>query len=134
MTLKSLLFVAMAVLISATALANTDPGNGENGAKKCDLLGGVYSSDTKKPIHKVTVTAYSANKKEKTAVTDSNGNYSFDSLKPGTYKFVFEKSGYKKQTHEKTITRVDEAYELNIKLQAQSSLDFMPGPSQFFDF
>ncbi len=134
MKIKSLLLVALAVMFSAVALANPDPGTGENGVKKCDLLGGVYSDDTKKPIHKVTVTAYSANKKEKVAVTDSNGNYFFDELKPGTYKFVFEKSGYKKLTKEKTITRVDEAYELNVKLQAQSGMDFMPGPSQFFDF
>ena len=134
MKIKSLLLVALAVMFSAVALANPDPGTGENGVKKCDLLGGVYSYDTKKPIHKVTVTAYSANKKEKVAVTDSNGNYFFDELKPGTYKFVFEKSGYKKLTKEKTITRVDEAYELNVKLQAQSGMDFMPGPSQFFDF
>ena len=35
-------------------------------------------------------------KKEKVVITDGTGAYSFDDLKPGVYKFVFEKEGYKK--------------------------------------
>ena len=133
MKFRSLLLVCFALTVSLFAAANTTPGNGE-GTGKCDLLGGVIDSDSKKPLGNVTVTAYTQNKKEKVVVTDSNGNYSFDELEPGTFKFVFEKSSYKKLTKEKTIVRVNEAFELNVQLEGHSSYDFMPGPSQFFDF
>jgi len=90
MKLKTLL---VTVLFSAAALcarANTSPGAGEeNENKKNDIAGGVIHADTKKPLLNVSVTAYSANKKEKVVITDANGNYSFCELKSGTYKLVF---------------------------------------------
>jgi len=109
-----------------------DPGAGEK-VKKTDISGGVVDTDSKKPISNVSVTAFAFNKKEKVVFTDVNGNFSFDDLKPGTYKFVFEKTGYKKQAREKTLVRVDEALLLNISLEEHSTFDFMPGPSHFFD-
>lgn len=108
--------------------------NGEENIKKSDVMGGVFNYDTKKPLSHVSVTAYSNTKKEKVIVTDSHGNFSFNDLKPGTYRFVFEKEGYKKVIKEKYIARADEAQQLNIHMQEHASFDFMPGPSQFFDF
>jgi hypothetical protein len=125
----------MAFLFSIDVFATDetpDPGAGEK-VKKTDISGGVVDTDSKKPISNVSVTAVALNKKEKVAFTDVNGNFSFDDLKPGTYKFVFEKTGYKKQAREKTLVRVDEALLLNISLEEHSTFDFMPGPSHFFD-
>ena len=119
------------IILSCTAKANA--GRGEN-MKKKEIAGSVYHQNSKKPLANVTVTAYLANKKEKVAVSDANGNYSFDELKPGVYKFIFEKSGYKKQVKDKTVIRVDEEVELNIDLEEHTSFDFMPGPGHFIDF
>ena len=126
-------FILLSCLISALSF-NASANTGEENARKSDIVGGVFTMDTKKPLSNVSVTAYSSSKKEKVIVTDSNGNFSFNDLKPGTYRFVFEKEGYKKVTREKYIARADEAQQLNIKMEEHASFDFMPGPSQFFDF
>jgi uncharacterized GH25 family protein len=133
MKLKFLLFACFFTAFSFIANA-APPGTGEENAKKNDVMGGVIHFETKKPISNVSVTAYANSKKEKVVLTDVNGNYSFTDLKPGTYRFVFEKDGYKKTTKEKYIVRADEAQQLNIQLEEHASFDFMPGPSQFFDF
>jgi hypothetical protein len=128
---KYLLLSCFITILSFVASANT----GEENAKKSDVVGGVFTLDSKKPLGNVSVTAYSNAKKEKVILTDSHGNYSFNDLKPGmTYRFVFEKEGYKKVIKEKYIARVDEAQQLNIQMEEHASFDFMPGPSQFFDF
>lgn len=127
---KILSILSFLIIISCSAKANT--GKGEPFKKK-EIVGSVYNQGSKKPVANVTVTAYLANRKEKVATSDANGNYSFDELKPGVYKFTFEKNGYKKQTKEKTI-RVEEEVELNIYLEEHTSFDFMPGPGHFIDF
>jgi hypothetical protein len=134
MRFKLLLLSCFAACISLAAKANTDPGHGEESAKKSDLAGGVFHSESKKPLVSVVVTAYTGNKKEKVVLTDSNGNFSFDELKPGTYKFVFEKDGFKKVSRERTISRVDEGLQVKVQLEEHNSFDFMPGPSHFFDY
>ncbi|MFN2437968.1 MAG: carboxypeptidase-like regulatory domain-containing protein [Chitinophagaceae bacterium] len=131
---KLLLLSFFTVLISLSAKAGITPGDDTETTRKQDVVGGVYDNTSKKPLSNVSVTAYLVAKKEKTVLTDANGNYSFDDLKPGTYKFVFEKDGFKKVSKEKIIARVDEAYQVNISMDQYNSFDFMPGPSQFFDF
>ena len=133
---KFLFALTTMVLVSCYAQANdnTTPGTGEE-SRKTDIAGGVYNSETKKPISNVSVVAYdAANKKEKAVVTDSQGNFSFEDLKPGTYKFVFQKDGYRKVTREKTISRIDEALDMNISMDEHDAIDFTPGPGQFFNF
>jgi hypothetical protein len=135
--MKSKWLLTLSIVIaslSASASDDLPPGTGENDVKKSDVAGGVYHQESKKPLGNVNVIAYSNNKKEKAVVTDAQGNFSFEDLKPGTYKFVFEKDGFKKVTREKTISRVDEACQLNISMEEHNSFDFMPGPSSFFDF
>ena len=135
MKYKLLLLSFFTALISLGAKAGiTPPGDDVETIRKQDVVGGVYDNNSKKPLSNVSVTAYLVAKKEKTVWTDANGNYSFDDLKPGTYKFVFEKDGFKKISREKIIARVDEAYQVNINMDQHNSFDFMPGPSQFFDF
>lgn len=133
--MKSKLFF-LTLVFTATAFAaranNTDPTNGEE-SKKTDIAGGVIHTDTKKPLSNVSVTAYSAAKKEKVVYTDANGNYSFNELRAGTYKLVFEKSGYKKITREKVIIRPDEGCQLNIEMDNEDEMQILPGSLFNFD-
>jgi hypothetical protein len=129
---KFLLLVVCLFGFVAAKATGDDPGNGKG--KKDDLVGMVTHSDSKKPIRDVTVTAYLVSKKEKMVVTDDAGNFSFDELKPGTYKFVFEKSGYKKVTKEKIVVKTDEGFQLNIEMIENGGYDIMPSPFHFSDF
>lgn len=115
------------------ARANTDPDPSRAKGKKDDLLGVVMQD--KKPLKDVNVTAYLVSKKEKTVLTGEDGNYAFDELKPGTYKFVFEKAGFKKVVKEKVVIRTDEAFQLNIEMIAETNtFDLVPSPLHFTDF
>src|SRR5688500_2391577 len=137
MKLKTILLSCLLVFISAIAKANTDPLNTDPSdasetSKKDEINGSVYHIETKKPLTNVSVTAYlSANKKEKIIFSDNNGNYAFDDLKPGTYKFVFEKNGYKKVTREKIIIKTDEGFQLNVEMSEEKDFDFVPGAFHF---
>ncbi len=64
-------------------------------------------------------------------VTDEDGNFAFDELKPGTYKFIFEKAGFKKVTKEKVVVKTDEAFQLNIEMIESNDFDLMPSPFHF---
>jgi hypothetical protein len=133
--MKSKLFFLTIALTAAafTASANsTDPTNGEE-SKKTDITGGVVNVDTKKPIGNVSVTAYSAAKKEKVVYTDANGNYSFDELRAGTYRLIFEKTGYKKLTKEKVLIRPDEGCQLNVEMDNEDEMQILPGSLFNFD-
>lgn len=116
------------------AKASTTPEEAA-ATKKADIIGGVHHSETKKPLASVTVTVYSAQKREKVVFTDNNGNYNFADLKEGTYKFVFEKEGYKKVTKDKVVVGGVAGIELNIQMTEHSTFDFMPsGPFHISDF
>ena len=67
-------------------------------------------------------------------LTDDEGGFAFDELKPGTYKFVFEKAGFKKVTKEKVVVKTDEAFQLNIEMIETGNFDLMPSPFHFSDF
>jgi hypothetical protein len=132
--MKFKLFFLTIVLTAAAFTAsanNTDPTSEET--KKTDIAGGVIHTDTKKPLSNVSVTAYSAAKKEKVVYTDANGNYSFDELKAGTYKLVFEKTGYKKIVREKVIIRPDEGCQLNVEMDSENEMQILPGSLFNFD-
>lgn len=122
---KFLLLISIFILGSMIAKANTDPG------KKDDIMGSVINAEGKKPLKDVCITAYLSSKKEKVVITDGSGLYSFDDLKPGVYKFVFEKEGYKKVVKEKVTVKVDEGFQLDIEMLQDSAADVMPSPSHF---
>jgi 5-hydroxyisourate hydrolase-like protein (transthyretin family) len=88
-----------------------------------EVAGNIVDVDSKKPISEVTVTAYSANKKEKFVITDEWGRFVFDELKTGIYKLVFEKEGYRK----------DETFQMRIEMIEADGFDLLPSPFQFFD-
>jgi hypothetical protein len=132
MKFKLLLLTLLFSAIAFVASANNGPGNGED-SKKTDIAGGVINGDSKKPLSNVVVTAYTNSKKEKAVTTDNTGSYSFNDLKPGTYKLVFEKSGYRKVTKEKVVIRGDEGCQLNIEMDEESEFPLLPG-QLFSDF
>ncbi|HEU4472691.1 MAG TPA: carboxypeptidase-like regulatory domain-containing protein [Flavisolibacter sp.] len=133
MKIKLLLLTILFCTVAGVASANNNPPNNGEETKKTDIAGGVIHADNKKPLGNVSVTAYSNSKKEKVVVTDGNGNYSFSDLKPGTYRLVFEKSGYRKVTKEKVTIRSDEGCQLNIEMDEEAEFRIMPG-QLFSDF
>lgn len=119
----------------SAANANTGDPNPANGkGRKDELNGMVTHSDSKRPLKAVTVTAYLVSRKEKMVMTDDEGGFAFDELRPGTYKFVFEKEGYKKVTRDKVTVKTDEGFRLNIEMMENSDYDIMPSPFHFSDF
>ena len=132
MKLKLTLLTCFIVFATAFSKANTTTLGIDDKEKKDEINCGVFHTETKKPLTNVSVTAYlTANKKEKTVVSDGNGNYAFSDLKPGTYKFVFEKDGYKKVSKEKIIIKTDDGFQLNIEMAEEKDFDFMPGAFNF---
>ncbi|HVZ55018.1 MAG TPA: carboxypeptidase-like regulatory domain-containing protein [Chitinophagaceae bacterium] len=132
--MKSKLFLILLIALLGSGLvraSETEPGDGSG--KKYDLNGSVVQGESKKPIKNVNVTAYLSSKKEKVVITDGNGNYAFDDLKPGTYKFVFEKDGFRKVVREKVVIKTDEAFQLNIEMIENNDFDLVPTPFHFTD-
>ncbi len=122
--------LAISLLGFAVAKAS-DGGPGPGDGKKDDVNGTVINSENKKPLEGVTVTAVLISKKEKIVMTEEDGGYAFDELKPGTYKFIFEKAGFKKITKEKVVVKTDEAFQLNIEMIENSDYEIMPSPFHF---
>lgn len=118
----------LSLLCSGAAFAG-GPGNPDaKCCKKNDVAGGIIHAQTKKPLSNVSITAYSTSRKEKVIVSDNNGNYDFNELKPGTYKLVFEKQGFNKIIKDRIIIRPDEGLMLNIEMsEVASDFQILPG-------
>ena len=128
---KIFLLATSFILISLISRAGNKCNGGPEPGKKEDIMGSVVNADNKKPLKDVMVTAVLASKKEKTVLSDCNGGYSFNDLKPGVYKFIFEKEGYKKVVKEKMIAKVDDGFQMDIEMIQEQSTDVMPSPSHF---
>lgn len=98
------------------------------------MAGMVMHAENKRPLKDVNVTAYLVSKKEKAVLTDEVGSYAFEELKPGTYKFVFEKAGFRKVTKEKVVIKTNEAFQMNIEMIENKDFDLIPSPLHFSDF
>ena len=135
MRLKTILLTGAGILFFAIAKAgNVSPCNNETPGKKVnDINGSVVVVSSKKPIENVSVTAYYTSKKEKVVITDCNGNYAFDDLRPGVYKFVFEKEGFKKVVKENITIKPDEVFLLNIEMMTSGETKLFPSPLHFMD-
>jgi Carboxypeptidase regulatory-like domain len=123
-------FLLLAITLLGFVAAKAHNGPGGDG-KKDELNGFVIHSESKKPLKDVSVTAVLASKKEKIVLTEGDGSFAFDELKPGTYKFIFEKAGFKKITKEKVVIKTDEAFQLNIEMIESNDFDIMPSPFSF---
>ena len=102
-----IILLSLGLLGFAVANASTEPAPC-SGMRQVDEVNGIIiHSENKKPLKDVSITAYLVSKKEKAIHTDEDGGYSFDELKPGTYKFVFEKAGFKRVTKEKVVIKTN---------------------------
>jgi hypothetical protein len=129
------LAIALFGFIAAKA-NNSNPaiGPGPGDGKRDEINGTVIHADTRKPLKDVSVTAILVSKKEKIELTDEDGNFAFDELKPGTYKFIFEKAGFKRITKEKVVIKTDEAFQLNIEMIEANDIEVLPSPMHFNNF
>ena len=96
-----------------------------------NLFGKVLREDSKRPLQNVTVTAILLSKKEKYTITDTDGEFGLEELKPGTYKIIFEKDGYRRVVRDKVNVKLNEPIELNIEMEY---LNYNLVPSPFFFF
>ncbi|MBE2229043.1 MAG: carboxypeptidase regulatory-like domain-containing protein [Chitinophagaceae bacterium] len=123
---QKLLLFLFCLLGGFVANAADDPGNG---SRKDECNGTVLQAGNRKPLKDVSVTAYnSQSKKEKIVSSDEQGVFAFDDLKPGVYKFVFEKTGYKKVTKEKVVIKTDETFQMQIEMIEMGDYDILPSP------
>ena len=129
---RLLLLFAICIMGCLQSKAGTiDPGN--PGKSINEVAGNIVDGESKKALKEVTVTAYSANKKEKFVITDEFGRFEFDELKTGTYKLVFEKEGYRKVIKHNVSVKTDETFQLRIEMLEADGFDLMPSPFNFFD-
>lgn len=129
---KILLLISTFVFAAIFAKASGNVTNcGNPSPSKREDIGGSVHSDTKKPLKDVSITAYLDSKKEKVVLTDGCGSFSFDDLKGGVYKLVFEKQGFKKVVKENVVIKVDEAFQLNIEMVEDAEQDILPSPMHF---
>jgi Carboxypeptidase regulatory-like domain len=126
---KQLILIVIGVLVGLAGYANT---GSKDKKEDPDMIGSITFTETGKPLKDVNVTAYNVSKKEKVAVSDVNGNFSLIDLKPGVYKFVFQKDGFQKVVREKIVLKINEDYQLNIQMAEDESIfDLMPSPLRF---
>src|SRR4026209_2983872 len=125
-------FLLLTISLFGFAAAKANAG-GPGEGKKDELNGIVIHSESKKPLKDVSVTAILVSKKEKVVVTDEEGSFAFDELKPGTYKFIFEKAGFKRITKEKVVIKADEGFQMKIEMIENSDFDIMPSLLHFSD-
>lgn len=137
MNIKKLLyacFLAFAGLLSQTAAANNclkPPNNGSE--SKNEIMGSVYSQENRKPLRDVVVTAFhTAQKKEFRAVTDQQGNFSFNDLKPGMYRLSFDREGYRKVNRDKVLVKTDDGFQINVGMEEDNDFEWMPGTFNFY--
>ena len=123
-------FFLLAISFLGFAVANASDGDdpGRGNGKKDDLNGTVIHSESKKPLKDVSVTAVLISKKEKIVMTDDEGSFAFDELKPGTYKFIFEKAGFKRITKDKVVVKTDEGFQLNIEMIENNDYEIISSP------
>jgi len=134
MKIKTIL-MAVGLLSGGLGYAADEPSPADEcKAKKSDIEGMVVHGENKKPLKDVSITAYLISRKEKAVYTDDLGSYSFDALKPGTYKLVFEKAGFKKVTRDKVVIKTEEVFRLNIEMIESKDFDLVPSPLHFADF
>ena len=130
---RILLLIAICMLgyvqSKASGIDPVTPGPG----KINEVAGSIIDGESKKALQNVTVTAYSATKKEKYVLTDEFGRFEFDELKTGIYKLVFEKDAYRKVVREKVTIKADETFQMRIEMIEADGFDLMPSPFQFFD-
>jgi len=134
--MKAMRLILTAGLILSVLIAQADGGGGRkdrigkiNGE---DIYGYVTDAGTDKPLKDVTITAILLSRKEKITVTGITGEFGMDELKPGTYKLVFEKDGFKKVIKEKVTVKPNTSIQVNVEM-ADKDYDVGLSPFRFME-
>ena len=123
--------IVLLVCCSFFSFANSG-GGGKDKKEDPDMNGLITEAETGKPMKDVNITAYSNSKKEKAATSNANGSFTLADLKPGIYKFVFQKDGFEKVIREKMVLKAKEDYQLIIQMSEEENIfDMMPSPLRF---
>ncbi len=130
LVMKPKFFLLAASLVFFVFISKAS-GNKPCHGKKGDVSGNVINASDKKPLKDVSITAYLFSKKEKVVLTGGCGTYALDDLKPGAYKIVFEKEGFKKVTKEGINVSASEIFQLDIEMLREDPVILMPSPSHF---
>lgn len=106
-----------------------DPGN----AIDPELVSGsVRHAGKDKPLKDVLITVFEeSSSKSRTVLTDEEGVFGLSSLRPGTYKIVFQKDGFRKVVREKVTVKPDAGIRLDIEME---EIPYELGPSPFHFF
>lgn len=131
MSLKPAIFSCLLALSYLAVIADPVPPPHES-VREETVSGIVMDMGSKKPLKDVNITAVLNSRKEKTTLTDMNGGYRFIMLKPGTYKLVFEKEGYKKVIKDRIA--VKDKTPLKINIEMPGLLERGPSAWYFFDY
>ena len=127
-------FLSTIMVFSFSAVI-ADPGVPDKGVAEEAVSGMVMDMDSKKPLKDVNITAILNSKREKAVLSDVNGGYSFFMLKPGTYKMIFEKEGYKKVVKEKILVKNRSSLQINIEMpEFIPFFERAPSAWHFFDY
>ena len=125
-------FLPIFLLMLLTSIFSFANSGGKDKKEDPDMIGLVVEAETGKPIKDVYVTAYNNSKKEKIVTSNASGNFSLMDLKPGIYKFVFQKEGFEKVIREKIVLKLNEGYQLTVQMfQDENVFDVVPAPLQF---
>jgi 5-hydroxyisourate hydrolase-like protein (transthyretin family) len=117
------------LLCSFFSFANN---GGKDKKEDPDMNGFILEAETGRPMKDVNITAYSNTKKEKATTSNANGSFALTDLKPGVYKFVFQKEGFEKVIREKITLKLNEAYQMNVQMSEEENIfDMMPSPLRF---
>jgi hypothetical protein len=96
------------------------------------VSGSVRHAGNDKPLKEVQITVFEeSNVKSRTVMTDEEGVFGLSSLRPGTYKIVFQKDGFRKVVREKVTVKPDVGIRLDIEME---EIPYELGPSPFHFF
>ncbi len=120
------------LLVTCMLLSSASQLQAENKVSTEMVFGKIFSDETSKPLKDVTITAVLLNKKEKYTISDADGEFGLSELKPGVYKIIFEKDGYRKIVKDKITVKANSQIELNIEMEQNMYFDLAPSPLHFF--
>lgn len=123
---------SLTLLITCLLLAGATQVHAETNKPSESVFGKIFSEDSNKPLKDVTITAVLLNKKEKFTLSDTDGEYGLSELKPGVYKLIFEKDGYRKVVKEKVTIKANTPIELNVEMEQSMFFNLAPSPMHFF--
>jgi hypothetical protein len=123
---------SLKLLITCLLLTGATQVHAETNRPSETLFGKIFSEDSNKPLKDVTITAVLMNKKERFAISDNDGEYGLSELKPGVYKIIFEKDGYRKVVKDKVTIKANTQLEMNIEMEQSAFFNLAPSPMHFF--